>query len=589
MNLWPVERPWDLQGCLTPVQLVPNRTYTMVVRPELLGGAEARFRGRLAADTRLPDTARAVSGPTARLAATVTAAEARVDRIELEDGQRVELVLSADRTPPGRFLLEGPAAVVLESPLTVAVDVPAGTDLGAPDPERAGVSVQRETAVLIPRLPGRLGPVQVALPQTVVPLALGRVEPEGAPPLKLANVDEIMPRVASGDAGIVVRFVARLPGASLRADARRFDACFVTGVARTARSLEVKRVRYSDQDPGEAEFSVTLPSGFTSWGSIGSAGRRDGQLLVVSSDGVYLGSGRLEINSPLGSLVWASAVLLAGLGGLALLAMRRFGTGRNWRQWAFGLIAGHDGQASISLFQILLWTLVLMFALVYVMFRTEGLIAVTPEIMGLVGFAGAGSVLGRWIAASRAPGAPAATGAEVRPRFWAILDAGDRIDLYKLQLFIFTVFSAAYVVWHVANDMAFPPLGTELLLLMGVSNGTYVFAKLAEASPLQKAQVLKAELEIFGKRVKDLEAEQKSLVEEKARIETQVAAEADPVKRTGVQQAFAPRLDAIAARLKAVEENPGASATGELPAARKQVEEKRKEYDEQIKLAAGSP
>jgi len=561
----------------------------MVVRPELLGGAGARFRGRLAEDTQLPDTASVRPGPTVKLAATVTAAEARVDRIELEEGQRVELVFSADRTPPGRFLLEGPATVVLESPLTVAAEVPEGTNLGPPDPERAGSSVQRGTAVLISRLPGRLGPVTVALPRTVVPLVLGRVELSGAPALKLANVDEIMPRVASGDAGIVVRFVARLPGASLRAEGRRFDACFVTGVARAARSLEVRRVRYSEQDPGEAELYVALPGSFTSWGSVGSAGLRDGHLLVVSSDGVYLGYGRLEVNSPVASLLWASAVLLTGFGGLALLAMRRFGTGRNWRQWAFGLIAGHDGQASISLFQILLWTLVLIFALVYVMLRTEGLIAVTPEIMGLVGFAGAGSVLGRWIAASRAPGAPAATGAKVRPRFWAILDGGDRIDLYKLQLFIFTVFSAAYVVWNVANDMAFPPLGTELLLLMGVSNGTYVFAKLAEASPLQKAQVLKAELEIFGKRVKDLEAEQKSLVEEKAGIETQLEAEADPAKKVVLQQAFAPRRKAIAARLEAVEENPGVSATGELPAARKQIAEKRKEYDDQIKLAAGSP
>ena len=62
----------------------------------------------------------------------------------------------------------------------------------------------------------------------------------------------------------------------------------------------------------------------------------------------------------------------------------------------------------------------------------------------------------------------------------------ESLDLYKLQMFIFTVGIAVYVVWRVIKDHAFPEIQPSMLLLLGISNGVYVASKIGE-TPLQAA------------------------------------------------------------------------------------------------------
>jgi hypothetical protein len=149
--------------------------------------------------------------------------------------------------------------------------------------------------------------------------------------------------------------------------------------------------------------------------------------------------------------------------------------------WFMGALVGHNGEPSISQFQILLWTGVTVFSLVYVLARTSDLVVMTPEVMGLLGFAGAGSIAARWIGSTNRAG--------LRPEklkplpFWYIAETDGALDLFKLQLLVFTVLIAGYVVLRVLMDAAFPKLDPNFLLLMGVANGLYVGSKVATSSP----------------------------------------------------------------------------------------------------------
>jgi hypothetical protein len=157
----------------------------------------------------------------------------------------------------------------------------------------------------------------------------------------------------------------------------------------------------------------------------------------VTTDGSYAGIGEFVYLSRSWALVLATA--LAALLFVGLVWLRNAGAA--WKTWLMGLFLGEDRQPSLSLFQILLWTIVTVWALLYVFFSTGNLLTMTPQVMALLGFAGAGSLAARWVAASRAPPLPATprSGETKPPAFWAILENNGQLDLFKLQLFLFTV------------------------------------------------------------------------------------------------------------------------------------------------------
>ena len=166
-----------------------------------------------------------------------------------------------------------------------------------------------------------------------------------------------------------------------------------------------------------------------------------------------------------------------------------------------GLFVGPDNVPSLSLFQVFLWTVVTLWALVYVFLRTAAPVALTPQIMALLGFAGAASVAARWISSGRTPGAlPRSRDVQ---GFWSMVMVDGRPDLLRLQLFAFTPFAVGYVVARVVQNTAFPVLDDNLLL-MGVSDLTYLGGKLAEANPLQRAPALQPARDAAQRELDDL-------------------------------------------------------------------------------------
>lgn len=69
------------------------------------------------------------------------------------------------------------------------------------------------------------------------------------------------------------------------------------------------------------------------------------------------------------------------------------------------------------------------------------------------------------------------------PRFWQdICDDGNGLSFHRLQVVIWTVVLGVVFVWSMAQVMSMPEFSETLLVLLGISNGTYLGFKIPEGS-----------------------------------------------------------------------------------------------------------
>jgi hypothetical protein len=61
-----------------------------------------------------------------------------------------------------------------------------------------------------------------------------------------------------------------------------------------------------------------------------------------------------------------------------------------------------------------------------------------------------------------------------------ILSDNDGISIHRFQMFIWTIFIGIYFIYRVFLNLDIPQLSSELLALMGISNGTYLGLKIPE-------------------------------------------------------------------------------------------------------------
>jgi hypothetical protein len=158
-------------------------------------------------------------------------------------------------------------------------------------------------------------------------------------------------------------------------------------------------------------------------------------------------------------------------------------------RWILYLVQDGGGRASLSAFQILLWSILVAASAIYVMALSGNLINITPGTLILLGIAGAAGL----ITAATSRSAPAPQGASPvqpaapmgqpvagrQPR-WADLvrDDNGNPDVTRLQMLFFTVVSAAFVAVQVLNNYVIPDIPSGYQILMGISNGIYVGRKL---------------------------------------------------------------------------------------------------------------
>ena len=151
------------------------------------------------------------------------------------------------------------------------------------------------------------------------------------------------------------------------------------------------------------------------------------------------------------------------------------------------IISTQDGYASLSQLQIVLWTVVVGLSAIYVMTLSGNLISISDGTLTLLGIASGAALLARVPSAAGTPVQAAPVAPPVAPPVvaplpitpeWSDLVAPNRqtreIDVTRLQMLVFTLITAGFVMIKVVVDYEIPAIPANFLILMGISNGVYV-------------------------------------------------------------------------------------------------------------------
>jgi hypothetical protein len=172
------------------------------------------------------------------------------------------------------------------------------------------------------------------------------------------------------------------------------------------------------------------------------------------------------------------------------------------------IIANEDNYASLSQFQMLIWTFVIGTGAIYVMALTGSLIDIPGQALALLGISGAagiGALIARHntietenkkeaeaakaAAPQTSPSAPLLTephpesarnNQPTREPKWSDLvvwDGTGEIDITRVQVLAFTVLAAIFVALKIGDENAIPTIPDGIMALMGIVNGVYVSAK----------------------------------------------------------------------------------------------------------------
>jgi len=410
--------------------------------------------------------------------------------------------------------------------------------------------VKTEGASKVAFMPvGARGSLDITSAQTLTTL-----HPLSAMPWPFEVPSTLLPSRAAGHKGFSDMSVeARQPGLRFDTPGLALNGCAWSRKTRGPSPVGVLETKA--HEPGAATVTLGLPSGMLPAFSRPANALVPVELVVASSDGRYVSYGgfvafdrglaAIIATLLVGAIFWWLASLRHGnvttevkerlQARIETITARRPGMEarlrdeankivrniqKDWSRWFTTLFMGADREPSLSLFQVFFWTVITVWGLAYVFAVTGSLLSLTPEMMALLGIAGTGSVLARWI--GERGGEAGSPGSEADPEkpveFWQILSTKGQFDLLKLQLLVFTLLIGVYVVWRIVDTGAFPALDTNTLLLLGVSQGVYIGGKLAGTTAISRAQTLKLNLELKEEERKKLEQEQATLADNQTKL-----------------------------------------------------------------------
>jgi hypothetical protein len=142
-------------------------------------------------------------------------------------------------------------------------------------------------------------------------------------------------------------------------------------------------------------------------------------------------------------------------------------------------LAQHPSQRfSLSNIQILMWTLLVLYALAFVWVANGMLLDISSGVLILLGISGGTSILVRGV---ENIGNTTMTPVTDTPKLKDLItnEKGD-FDLLRFQMLGFTLFTLAYSFISVIRSEGLPDIPANLYLLMGISNGAYVGGKIAD-------------------------------------------------------------------------------------------------------------
>jgi hypothetical protein len=208
----------------------------------------------------------------------------------------------------------------------------------------------------------------------------------------------------------------------------------------------------------------------------------DGSALIAADVSHEIG-----VTNPLWGVLFALLTVLAGFTILTIVCHRRLKRfGYDNLDPFIRIIATPDGYASLSQFQMILWTFVVAGSAVYVMVLSGELIEITTGTLVLLGISGTvtvGSKLHDAGQTAKAP--PPLPGAPLRKPHWSDLVINEvngqrEIDISRVQMLYFTLVTASFVVMRVLTTYVIPEIPEGFQILMGISNAVYFGSKVAQ-------------------------------------------------------------------------------------------------------------
>jgi hypothetical protein len=206
---------------------------------------------------------------------------------------------------------------------------------------------------------------------------------------------------------------------------------------------------------------------------------KDGSAVIAADVSHVIG-----IANPVWALLMAALTVLAGFGLLSLISHRRLKRlGLGDLDPFIRIITTPEGYASLSQFQMVLWTFVVAASAVYVMVLSGELIEVTSGTLVLLGISGAVTV-GTQLHDSAQAAKAGATRPQRKP-MWSDLIVNDvnglrEIDVTRVQMLYFTLITAIFVVMRVLTTYVIPEIPQGFQILMGLSNAVYFGSKVAQ-------------------------------------------------------------------------------------------------------------
>jgi hypothetical protein len=142
--------------------------------------------------------------------------------------------------------------------------------------------------------------------------------------------------------------------------------------------------------------------------------------------------------------------------------------------------AGSDGSPfSLSQSQLAFWTLLVSFSIIYVWAVTEEFPVITYPTLGLLGISVATTAGAKMVTYSKkAPG----TYKDSHGFLIDILSDETSVNIHRFQMVLWTLILGVIFVVKVIDQLKIPEFSEDLLILMGLSSGTYVLLKNSEST-----------------------------------------------------------------------------------------------------------
>lgn len=166
-----------------------------------------------------------------------------------------------------------------------------------------------------------------------------------------------------------------------------------------------------------------------------------------------------------------------------------------WAGLYTGMLMDSDGFYSLGRTQMLFWFWLTVVAFGYIWLVTaDRNITIPPSVLGLMGISAATGLAAGFIDDDKKKNAPAVLSAvpgnattlsltfmtRVRNCVFDLLHSDGAVDLHRFQIFVWTIVLGIVFVNTVYTELAMPDFDKTLLLLMGVSSGTYIGFKFRE-------------------------------------------------------------------------------------------------------------